>query len=154
MKHEPTMRQVSGNDDEVRFEAAFPAASPAQLFAYFTQPGRLIQWWPQTAEIEPRVGGRYRLAWPAMEWVLSGEFTDFAPARRLAFTWQWAHQPELPVRHVTLKFVPAGAGTRLDLTHGVYGVSEVEAADRQSHIDGWMHFLPRLQQVTDSTNRE
>ncbi len=113
MNIEPTVRQVTGPASKVQFEAEFPMAAPSRLFDYLTQPDLLIQWWPQAADVEPRVGGRYQLAWPAMEWVLSGEYSEFAPGRRLAFSWQWAHQPELPVRQVTIAFTPAGAGTRL-----------------------------------------
>lgn len=146
MNHEPT-HQLPGDDSEVRFEAAFPDTSPDRLFGYFTKPELLVQWWPQTAEVVPQAGGRYELAWPAMGWRLYGEYTEFEPGRRLGFTWQWDHQPELPVRQVDVEFTPAGDGTRLRLMHGVYGEGEAEAADRQSHIDGWLFFLSRLQEV-------
>ena len=65
-----------------------------------------------------------------------------------AFTWAWDHEPAAPTRTVTLQFAPDGAeGTHLTVTHGPYGDSTAEQAARQGHIDGWLHFLLRLQAV-------
>jgi uncharacterized protein YndB with AHSA1/START domain len=97
--------------------------------------------------VEPRVGGRYRLLWPAMGWELFGHYATFEPGERLAFTWEWTHEPELPARLVDITFEPHGDGCRVTVTHGSYGHTAVEKEDRQSHIDGWFHFLGRLQRL-------
>lgn len=138
---------VLGDTTEVRLRATFPSLSPAVLFDYFTVPERLMQWWPQAAEVEPRAGGRYRLLWPAMDWELFGHYRVYERAQRLAFSWQWKHEPNLPMREVDITFAPEGDGSRLAITHGTYTDSEVDQGDRQSHIDGWQHFLSRLQEL-------
>jgi len=70
------------------------------------------------------------------------------PERRLAFTWGWDHQPDLPQRTVALDFQPLPeGGTRLIVTHGPYGEGDAEAADRQSHLNGWRQFLARLAEL-------
>jgi uncharacterized protein YndB with AHSA1/START domain len=122
--------------------------SPRAAFSCFTQPEQLARWWPPSAEVDPRLDGRFRMMWPSMGWELFGQFTAFEPDNHLAFTWQWVHRPELPGRVVEVVFAPAGDGCRVTVTHGAYGNSEVEQADRQSHVDGWLHFLGRLQALT------
>jgi uncharacterized protein YndB with AHSA1/START domain len=128
--------------------ADLPRLTQRRAFDYFTTPKLLIQWWPQEAEVNARPGGHFALRWPSMNWELSGLYTVFEPGARLAFTWQWLHQPELPSRVVDVAFEPAAEGCRVAVIHGTYSDSAVEREDRQGHIDGWIHFLGRLQQLT------
>lgn len=123
------------------------AFSPQKAFDYFTRPELLTSWWPQEASVELRAGGVYRMGWPAMNWELSGRYSIFEPGERLAFTWQWTHQPELPVRHVEVTFAPAGDGCYVTVKHDSYGDTPVEQEDRQGHIDGWIFFLGQLQSI-------
>lgn len=131
--------------DRMVVSAELPLLSPTQTFAAFTTPEQIIQWWPQEAEIEPHVNGHYRLNWPSMNWELFGQFTEFEPGKRLVYTWNWAHQPDLPTRTVTVNFEPLATGSKVIVEHGFYGNTAVEQDDRQAHIDGWTHFLGRLQ---------
>ena len=43
-----------------------------------------------TAEIDPRVKGRYVLRWPTSEGELSarGEYVELVPGRKIVFTWE------------------------------------------------------------------
>ena len=122
------------------------SAAPERVFEWLTRADRLTRWWAQEAEVEAAEGGSLRLSWPAMGWVLFGRWVRFEPARRLEMTWNWEHRPELPERLVTFELEPCGAGTSLTVTHGDYGEGEVESEDRQSHVDGWTHFLARLEE--------
>ena len=36
-------------------------APPDRVFALWTEPDQLVQWWPEAATFEPRVGGAVRL---------------------------------------------------------------------------------------------
>jgi uncharacterized protein YndB with AHSA1/START domain len=144
----PLVRQLPTGPDQVVITAAFPGVTPADLFAYWTEPERICRWWSAEAQIDARPGGAYHLAWPRMDRHLRGHYTRFEPGTRLTFTWAWDHEPALPTRTVALDFAPDGSrGTLLTVAHGAYGDSAAEQADRQSHIDGWLHFLPRLQGV-------
>jgi hypothetical protein len=42
---------------------------------------------------------------------------------------------------------PHDGGTKLIVTHGFYNDSPRDQDERQGHIDGWTHFLGRLQAV-------
>jgi uncharacterized protein YndB with AHSA1/START domain len=135
----------SGDDKrQLRLTAGYPHLTAAELFAYFTRPALLTEWWPPTAVLEPRPGGRYAFTWPAMDWTLSGEYLVFEPEQRLLFTCRWRHEPDLPERRVEIVVSNLDQGSQLQLTHEAYGDSEREQADRQSHLEGWTHFLERL----------
>jgi uncharacterized protein YndB with AHSA1/START domain len=127
--------------------AAEIGMTPGAVFAHFIDAQLLVLWWPQEASVEPWENGHYLMSWPSMNWKLSGLFTTFEPDKRLAFTWQWAHRPELPVRTVDVLFARAASGCRVMVTHGVYGDSAAEQEDRQGHIDGWIYFLGQLQSL-------
>lgn len=92
--------------DHVVLVETFARSSPDQLFQYFVDPDLLVQWWPQTAEVEPRLGGTYHLAWPSMNWHLRGDYTEFSPGDVLAFTWKWDHDRAKPVRTVRITLAP------------------------------------------------
>jgi uncharacterized protein YndB with AHSA1/START domain len=80
-----------------------------------------------------------------MEWELYGEYSHFEPGRRLAFSWNWRHEPDLPTRQVDIQIEPLAQGSRLTLTHSAYSDSPADQTDRQSQIDGWHYFLGQLQ---------
>ena len=140
---------VTGEDaHELVLICDFPAISPGRLFAYWTQPELICRWWPPQAKLDPRVGGDYRLSWPKTGWALRGRYTQVRPGASLGFTWRWEHEPDDVTRDVMVTFAARGErGSRLTLVHGPYADGPNEAALRQSHLDGWTHFLGRLSAV-------
>jgi uncharacterized protein YndB with AHSA1/START domain len=145
MTHQPFSVSEAGADSKfLVLVADFLKFSPISLFEHFTNPALLVRWWPQVAVIDPRPGGKYQFSWPVMKWDLVGEFTHFEPGRHLGFSWFWLHEPQLPVRQVHLTFEPLNSGSRLRLKHGSYSTEARDQADRQSHLEGWKHFLQRL----------
>jgi len=140
------VREIETNPDSLTFEATV-AATAAVAFSYFTRPELLAAWWAPEAKINAQPGGEYVLSWPSQGWHLRGEYTDFAPGERLAFSWRWDHEPQLPTRLVSVQFEEAPPGALLRLIHGVYGHDAVEQADREAHRDGWLHFLGRLEEA-------
>jgi uncharacterized protein YndB with AHSA1/START domain len=140
------VREIDSNTDSLTFEATV-SATPDVVFSYFVTPELLAAWWAPAAEIDAHAGGQYVLSWPSQGWHLRGEYTDFAAGERLAFSWRWDHEPQLPPRLVSVQFEDAPPGALLRLIHGVYGQDAVEQADRQSHREGWLHFLGRLEEA-------
>lgn len=146
-----TVEQVPSGPDRLIVVGTYPGWSPAALFDYWVQPNRLREWWPPAAEVEPFAGGYYRMEWPRQNWTLRGYFTAFDPGHELAFTWRWDHDPPgVPETLVRVTFSAAGrpAATRLRVEHGPYPDSPEGSEWRQSHLDGWLHFLTRLGQLT------
>ena len=141
------LQQAPTSTDRLTITANFPQFTPDGLFDYWTKPDLICQWWPQQAEIEPREGGAYHFSWPRMGWSLRGHYVKFDIGKSLNFTWQWEHQATL-LRHVEITFeaLPDG-GTQITLTHGFYTDSAEDQEERKGHLEGWTHFLGRLQQL-------
>ena len=123
-----------------------PGAEPDVVWRLWTEPAELARWWPDVAQVDGDARTLH-LSWARREWPLRGRILEWEPPHRLAFTWKWDHEPDLPERTVTVDIatLPDGGGTELRLTHGDYGSGDAEAADRQSHVDGWDYFLGRLE---------
>jgi hypothetical protein len=125
------------------------------MLAWFVDAPLLNSWWGEEALIEPRSGGRYEVRWPSMNWTMRGTVA-LCTNDALIYSWVWDHEPDQPARSVIVHAVPSGSGTTLTLTHGPYrpdapGLAG-ESADRESHRDGWLFFLPKLH-ATIAQNR-
>tara|TARA_R110002111_G_scaffold171864_2_gene237452 strand:+ start:861 stop:1346 length:486 start_codon:yes stop_codon:yes gene_type:complete len=113
------------------------------------------QWWcaspemkPGVCEIDPTVGGRYRVGMVGpdnSEYVVTGEFTELDPPNKLVFTWTWDHDPEfggnsrvtIELFDATFKDEPA---TELLLTHERL----TKPLERSDHTTGWLGCLKNL----------
>ena len=126
---------------EVRIEAPLDL-----VHRYFTDPARMIQWWPTEAELDPRPGGRLRLKFIRPDGRSSfaeGTFVEVSP-RRIVFTWGFQDSPDLApgASRVEITLAPDGTGTLVRLEH--HGLPQPQLA---SHDHGWALFLGRLKEV-------
>jgi uncharacterized protein YndB with AHSA1/START domain len=117
------------------------ATTPERLFPLLVEPASLQQWWPDVAELEPRLGGRVRMEFRGGESVVTGEVTRFEPPRAVAFTWIRGERPDVST-HVELTVTELGAERcRVEVVHSGWE----QAADlRPMHDAGWEHFLACL----------
>lgn len=125
------------------------AASPQTVFAYFTDPAKMVQWMGTEATLDPRPGGVCRVN-PSGAAAMLGEFVEVDPPRRLVFTWGWeteiyATPPQSTVVEVTL--IPDGADTVVRLVH-----TRLRPGAAPFHRAGWEHYLPRLALVAGGTD--
>lgn len=140
---EQYVTQLPTTPDRLTVAAMYERTTPDEVFAYWTDPALLAQWWPEQAEADLRPGGVYHFAWPKMGWHLRGEYTTVEPGSRLAFTWRWDHEPDKSARMVEVLFDAVGdLGTQLTVTHGTYTGADRE--ERDGHLEGWTYFLTRL----------
>jgi uncharacterized protein YndB with AHSA1/START domain len=139
-----------GSDLVLRLEREF-AAPPERVFAAFTDPELLAQWWgPESmtcpvCEIDLRVGGRWRTCMRGERdnWV-SGVYREIVPSRRLAFTWAWEENGRRGHETVVeIDFAPAGPGTRIVLTQREFQSAEA----RGGHAQGWASTLNCLDRL-------
>jgi uncharacterized protein YndB with AHSA1/START domain len=146
--------ELDTSPDHLVLRSTLPGLDIHAAFDYWTVPALLQSWWPPEAEVEPSRGGRYHFSWPAQGWHLRGTFTAFQPAERLAYTWRWDHDPEDSETVVDIRFAALPSGdTSITLIHGPYPDSDAGRERRQDHLDGWMYFLGRLEELIsrDST---
>ncbi|MEM9070507.1 MAG: SRPBCC domain-containing protein [Myxococcota bacterium] len=121
-------------------------ASPARLFAAWTEPQHLTKWWgppgvacPE-AEVDLRVGGRYRIANRLPDgstlWI-AGEFRQVERPERLVYTWAVGdEEPSL----VTVHFRATEGATEVIVTHDRIA----DEATRDEHEQGWLGCLDGL----------
>ncbi|HEX6799398.1 MAG TPA: SRPBCC domain-containing protein [Ktedonobacterales bacterium] len=84
----------AGQPDVLTLVAEYLGVEPERMWAYWTEPGLLVRWWPRKAETDVRDGGAYHLAWPEQGFHLRGRYTAVDPGWLLAFTWAWDGEPE------------------------------------------------------------
>lgn len=123
-------------------------ATAERLFEAWTQPAQLRRWWgPEAvvctdAEVDLRVGGRYRIAnqFPdgKILWI-AGKFEAIERPRKLVYTWGLEPETDRSER-VTVAFVPRGDATEVIVTHERIR----NAAIRDMHEQGWRGCLDGL----------
>ena len=128
-------------------------ASPEKVYAAWTDPQKLIRWFgppmvvPDTvkAEIDLRVGGRYRISFTAEDgeyFEVGGVYREVVPNARLAFSWAWHSTPERESQ-IEISLSPEGSGTLLTLHHAQFADEKA----RDSHQQGWGIILDKLQNL-------
>ncbi|MCU1439511.1 MAG: Activator of Hsp90 ATPase 1 family protein [Rhodoglobus sp.] len=127
---------------ELRVEREL-TASPERVWSAFTTAEGLAGWmwpgaWNTTAEVDLRVGGRYRIASEVSGMGVSGEFVSIDEPDRLVQTWRWDGDDEETLVSVTL--APSGTGTALTIVHERFRTDD----DRDNHLQGWNDCLDRL----------
>jgi uncharacterized protein YndB with AHSA1/START domain len=129
------------------------AAAPERVFAAWTQPELLRQWWGPTgvrcvgAEIDLRAGGAYRIGNQlpdgAVVWI-SGEFEIVESPRRLVYSWRLGDEP---VSRVTVSFTAIGESTEVTIHHERIHSEAV----RDDHERGWNGCLDGLASWADDS---
>lgn len=126
------------------------AASPAEVYAAWTNPEALGTWFGPTVDLttivhalDLRVGGRYRIEMrPATgeTHIVTGTYQELDAPHRLAFTWRWENAAVDEETLVAIDLRSAGPGTELVLTHSRFASEK----SRDGHTAGWEGCLTRL----------
>jgi uncharacterized protein YndB with AHSA1/START domain len=118
-------------------------APPERVWRLLTDPSELPRWWPDAAQLEPRIGGRIVLDFGPGD--VSGEITTWEPPSALGFTWVPSNMPGVAL-HVAFTVEDLGDGrSRVSVVHS--GFEEAPPEARDAVEGGWAHFLPRLVEV-------
>ena len=133
------------------------SAPAARVFEAWTQPVHLLKWWgpdPVTcpeAEVDLRVGGRYRIAnrFPdgRVLWIV-GEFERVTPPHELVYTWRVEPASQASER-VTVRFEPRDGATDVIIVHE--RIPDRAARDR--HERGWHGCLDGLAEYVNGASR-
>ena len=138
----------------LRAERTFDAPREA-VFAAWTNPEVLSRWWASepgwrspSAEVDLRVGGRYRLSMGEPDGgpvhTVTGEYTEVRPPERLAYTWTWeGDPPEMDGSAgtlVTVEFAEDDGRTTVTVVHTGFATEQA----RDLHEGGWGGCLDSL----------
>jgi len=149
------VKQIPSAPELAVISGDFEQFAPEEIFAYFTDAEKIVQWWPKVAEIDARVGGSYRLSWPDNDWHLRGVFTALEPGRHIGFTWAWDHEPSVTLhKQVDIWLQPLfESGSRVAVFHGPFTTSEDDQSARQGIVEGWIHFGMNLAGLREGASR-
>ena len=116
------------------------AAPPATVFAFLTDPEKIVGWMGAEATMEAQPGGLYLLKGGRR--TARGEFREVVPVHRLAYSFGWEGSEEVPPGSglVEIDLIDRDGGTLLRMTHS--GLPN--AAQCARHDEGWAHYLGRL----------
>ncbi len=145
------------------------------VFRAWTEPDRLSQWWgagpdfsTPIAEVDLRVGGKYRLGMKAPDqeepYIVGGTYREVRPPERLVYTWAWEQHgsgsstgtagegaPDLGPGEtlVTVEFHEVGDKTELVLTHEFFPDKNM----RDEHNQGWEGVLTQLARLVEESGQ-
>lgn len=132
-------------------------ASAETVFKALTDPAELTQWFPDAAELEPKVGGKTRFTFYKdsertncsknrdTDKSNNGRVLDLVKNKKLAYTWQPEGVPNFPETIVTWELESLGDNlTRVILTHTGFTGKEPSSVSFEGHNQGWSHFVQEL----------
>ena len=118
------------------------AAPPSKVYAAYTSAEGWCAWCCETAEVDPRVGGRYHIFTEGYNAL--GDFTDLEPDRSIAFTWDGDGEP--PMR-VQVRLEAHGGSTDMTFTVTILGSTEAGFAEFLGRT--WGRVLDNLKAVLE-----
>jgi uncharacterized protein YndB with AHSA1/START domain len=117
------------------------AAPPATIFAFLTDPEKILRWMGTEAKAEPHLDGLYLVNVSGKN-TAEGRFTEVIPVHRLAYSFGWQEDDKMPPGSslIEIDLIEQEGGTLLRMTHSGLPDAEICAA----HEQGWTHYLGRL----------
>ena len=119
------------------------AAPPASVFAFLTDPEKILRWMGAEATTEAHPGGLYLVKGVAGgARAARGAFREVVPVHRLAYSFGWEGSEEVPPGSslIEIDLIDRDGGTLLRMAHSGLP-NEAQCA---SHGAGWAHYLGRL----------
>ena len=116
------------------FDKTYPLAFPVEaVYAHWISNDTVIA--PAARmEIEPRVGGAYRLIMTGNV-VMNGVFSRVLENQALTYSWQWHGSSE--ATEVNVRFTPSEKGTDVHIVHS--GFESDDSYD--NHASGWDSYI-------------
>ena len=120
------------------------AAPPATVFAFLTDPEKILSWMGTEATTEAHPDGLYLVKGCGGDRARAarGAFREVVPVHRLAYTFGWEGSEVVPPGSslVEIDLIDRDGGTLLRMAHS--GLPNAEQC--AGHDRGWAHYLGRL----------
>jgi uncharacterized protein YndB with AHSA1/START domain len=125
----------------VRRETHIAGAPPSTIFAFLTDPEKIIRWMGTEATMEPHPGGLYLVNGIGPRGA-RGAFREVVPVHRLAYSFGWEGSEKVPPGSslIEVDLIDQDGGTLLRMTQT--GLPDAEQC--VLHGQGWAHYLARL----------
>ena len=128
------------------------AAPTATVFAFLTDPDKILRWMGTEASTEPHPGGLYliRGVGGTHNRTARGAFREVVPVHRLAYTFGWDGDDTVPPGSglIEIDLIDRDGGTLVRMTHS--GLPNAEQC--AGHARGWAHYFDRLATAASGGN--
>lgn len=127
------------------------AAPPATVFAFLTDPQKIVSWMGMEADTETHPGGVYLLKGVGRSnRTARGAFREVVPVHRLAYSFGWDGDDEVPPGSslVEIDLLDRDGGTLMRMTHS--GLPNERTC--ANHAKGWEHYIGRLTSAASGRN--
>jgi uncharacterized protein YndB with AHSA1/START domain len=127
------------------------AAPPATVFAFLTDPEKILSWMGAEANTETHPGGLYLIKGIGdRSRVARGAFREVVPVHRLAYSFGWDGDEEVPPGSslIEIDLIDQDGGTLLRMTHS--GLPNAKQC--ANHDTGWAHYIGRLAMAAAGRN--
>src|ERR1700746_2637980 len=140
-------RRLAMNDQLVVRRETQIAAPPSTVFAFLTDPDKILRWMGTEAATEPHPGGLYLVKGigRTRSSDARGAFREVVPVHRLAYTFGWDGDETVPPGSslIEIDLIDRDGGTLVRMTHS--GLPNAERC--AAHARGWAHYFGRLATV-------
>ena len=119
------------------------AAPPATVFAFLTDPQKIVSWMGTESDTDTHPGGIYLLKGIGRNnRTARGAFREVVPVHRLAYSFGWDEDDEVPPGSslIEIDLIDRDGGTLMRMTHSGLP-NETTCA---GHAKGWEHYIGRL----------
>jgi uncharacterized protein YndB with AHSA1/START domain len=128
------------------------AAPPATVFAFLTDPDKILRWMGTEAATEMHPGGLYLVkgVGGTHNRTARGAFREVVPVHRLAYTFGWDGDETVSPGSslIEIDLIDRDGGTLVRMTHSGLPNAEQCAA----HARGWAHYFDRLTTAASGGN--
>ena len=117
------------------------AAPCATVFAFLTDPEKIVRWMGAEATTSAHPGGLYLVNGVGRSRA-RGAFREVVPVHRLAYSFGWEGNEAVPPGSslIEIDLIERDGGTLVRMTH----TGLPDAGQCASHARGWAHYLDRL----------
>lgn len=129
-------------------------ASPERVWKALTDAAELVRWFPLEARVEPGEGGSFFMSWKN-EYAGTSDILAWEPLERLAISWSWSDDPDVPPQ-VTEYRIEAkdGGGTLLTVVTSGFPDDPSWDAYVEGTNRGWVFELQSLKQYLEAHDGE
>ena len=128
-------------------------ASPERVWKALTDAADLVRWFPLEARVEPGEGGSVYMSWKN-EYTATSEILAWEPNRRLAISWSWSDDPEVPPQVTEYRLEGKEGGTVLKVVTSGFPDDPSWDAFVEGTNRGWVFELRSLKQYLEAHDGE
>ena len=128
-------------------------APPERVWKALTDAAELVRWFPLEARVEPGEGGSVYMSWKN-EYAGTSDILAWEPDERLAISWSWSDDPDVPPQVTEYRIAGRGGRTVLNVVTSGFPDDPSWDAFVEGTNRGWVFELQSLKQYLEAHDGE